>query len=77
MVPDALGYVWVAGRRVFQRANIVRKGSRYPTDILVPDRFEVQVVATHLNEPVHATFGPDGACYVTEAGYRIDLRLGF
>ena len=74
MVPDALGYVWVAGRGVFQRANIVRKGSRKPdpTDILLPDGFEAEVVATDFNEPVHATFGPDGACYVTEAGYRID-----
>ena len=59
MVPDALGYVWVAGRGVFQRANIVRNGSRNPdpTDILVPDGFEVELVATDLNEPVHATFG--------------------
>ncbi len=74
MVPDALGYVWVAGRGVFQRANIVRKGKRNPdpSDILVPDGFEAEVVATDFNEPVHATFGPDGACYVTEAGYRID-----
>ena len=74
MVPDALGYVWVAGRGVFQRANIVRKGKRNPdpSDILVPDGFEVEVVGTDFNEPVHATFGPDGACDVTEAGYRID-----
>ena len=28
MVPDALRYVWVAGRGMIQRANIVRKGSR-------------------------------------------------
>ena len=41
MVPDALGYVWVAGRGVFQRVNIARKGSRRPdpTDVLVPDGF--------------------------------------
>ncbi|HVL06866.1 MAG TPA: hypothetical protein VM388_12835 [Acidimicrobiales bacterium] len=74
MVPDALGYVWVAGRGVFQRVNIVRKGSRNPdpTDILLPEGFAAEVVATDFNEPVHATFGHDGACYVTEAGYRID-----
>ena len=74
MVPDALGYVWVAGRGVFQRANIVRKGTRRPdpADVLVPEGFTVEVVATGFNEPVHATFGPDGDCYVTEAGYRID-----
>lgn len=74
MVPDALGYVWVAGRGVFQRANIVRKGTREPdpADILLPEGFEAEVVATDFNEPVHCALGPDGACYITEAGYRID-----
>ena len=74
MVPDALGYVWVAGRQVFQRANIVRKGRRRPdpADVLVPEGFEVDVVADGWNEPVHCAFGPDGVCYVSEGGYRID-----
>lgn len=54
--------------------TFLRKGKRNPdlTDILLPDGFEVDIVATDFNEPVHATFGPHGACYVTEAGYRID-----
>lgn len=74
MIPDALGYVWVAGRSLLQRVNVVRKGSRKPdpSDILVPDGYEVEVVATGFDAPVHCSFGPDGACYVTEAGYRID-----
>jgi len=74
MVPDALGYVWVAGRGLFQRVNIRRKGRRSPnaTDILVPQGFAVDVVATGFDEPVHGAFGPDGALYVSEAGYRID-----
>ena len=74
MVPDALGYVWVAGRGVFQKVNLVRKGTRSPepADILVPEGFEVDVVADDWNEPVHCAFGPDGACYVTEGGYRTE-----
>lgn len=74
MVPDALGYLWVAGRVLFERVNLPRRGRRTPdpTDILVPDGYTVEVVADGLDEPVHCTFAPDGSCYLTEAGYRID-----
>jgi glucose/arabinose dehydrogenase len=41
-------------------------------DVLLPDGYAIEVVATDLNAPVQATFGPDGACYVSEAGYQID-----
>lgn len=74
MVPDALGYTWVAGRRLLRRVNITHRGTRRPrpADIHVPEGFEVEVVATGFSAPVHCSFGPDGACYVTEAGYHID-----
>ncbi|MFP5371163.1 MAG: PQQ-dependent sugar dehydrogenase [Actinomycetes bacterium] len=74
MVPDALGYVWVAGQGLLRHLNIERKGHRRPdpSDILLPTGYEADVVVTDLDEPVHLTFAPDGTCYLTEGGYRID-----
>ncbi|MBW3614374.1 MAG: hypothetical protein KY439_03575 [Actinobacteria bacterium] len=74
MVPDALGYVWVAGRGILQRVNVARKGTRRPdpTDILLPEGYGAEVVASGFDEPVHCFFAPDGRCFITEGGYRID-----
>lgn len=43
-------------------------------DILLPDGFAAEVVATGLNAPVHCTFAPDGSCYVIECGHKIEAR---
>jgi glucose/arabinose dehydrogenase len=56
--------------------HVPRRGSRThePNDILLPDGYVADVVTTGLTTPVHCTFGPDGACYVTEAGYKTEQR---
>lgn len=74
MIPDALGYLYWAGRSVFRRMEITHRGSRKPRpgDIHVPAGYEVDVVATDFSAPVHCSFDDDGFCYVAEAGYRID-----
>ena len=74
MIPDALGYLYWAGRSLFRRIEVTHRGSRQPRpgDIHVPRGYEVDVVVTDLSAPVHCSFDDGGSCYVTEAGYRID-----
>src|SRR5919206_599372 len=74
MINTALAYVYAPLRPLLQRLNITREGRRLASvrDVLLPEGFVVEVVATDFNAPVQATFGPDGACYVSEAGYQID-----
>ena len=52
---------------------ISRRGPREyrPEDILVPDGYRAEVVATGLDAPVMATFGPDAA-FVVESGHKVD-----
>lgn len=76
MINTALAYAYAPLRPLLRRVNITREGRRGAVvrDVLLPEGFEAEVVATDLNAPVQCTFGPDGACYVSEAGYQIDSR---
>jgi glucose/arabinose dehydrogenase len=53
---------------------VPRRGERgYASgDILLPDGYVAEVVATGLSAPVMTTFGPDGAAYVVESGHKVD-----
>jgi glucose/arabinose dehydrogenase len=61
---------------VLRRVTIRRRGSRghEPADILLPDGYVAEVIATGFTTPVHCAFAPDGTCYVTEAGYKAEQR---
>lgn len=74
MVNTLLAYVSKPLRPLMEKINVTRKSQRgaFAGDVMLPEGYEVEVVAVELNAPVHATFGPDGACYVTESGYKID-----
>lgn len=76
MINSLLAYAYAPLRPLLNRVNITREGRRGAVvrDVLLPDGFEAEVVATDLNAPVQCTFGPDGACYVSESGYQIDSR---
>ena len=54
--------------------RVPRRGPRgyAPDDILLPDGYVAEVVATDLSAPVMTTFGPDGAAYVVECGHKVD-----
>lgn len=54
--------------------KVPRRGPRgfAPGDVLVPDGYRVEIVATGLSAPVMTTFGPDGAAYVVESGHKVD-----
>ena len=51
-----------------------RRGPRgyVSTDVLLPDGYVAEVVATGFSAPVMTTFGPDGAAYVVESGHKVD-----
>jgi glucose/arabinose dehydrogenase len=61
---------------ILRNVTIRRRGRRghQPKDILLPDGYVAEVVATGLNTPVHCTFAPDGTCYVVESGFKIEER---
>lgn len=54
--------------------RVPRRGARgyAPADILLPEGYTAEVVATGLSAPVMTTFGPDGTCYVVESGHKVD-----
>jgi sugar lactone lactonase YvrE len=55
--------------------QIERAGARDydPRDILLPEGYLAEVVATELNAPVHCCFDDAGNCYVVESGHKIDV----
>lgn len=82
-----LAYLYSRLQPVTARFNIPRKRPRRydPNDILLPEGFTAEVVATGLTAPVHCCFDPHGRCYVFESGhktgippriYRIDVTTG-
>ena len=61
---------------ILRRVKVKRKGPRgyEPKDVLLPDGYVAEVVATGLTTPVHCTFGDDGSCYVVECGFKVEQR---
>ena len=76
MIDTALAYLYTPLRPLTERVNIPRTKRRTPAaaDVLVPEGFAVDVVATGFNAPVHCCFDDAGNCYVTEAGHKIDSK---
>ena len=54
--------------------RVPRRGPRgfHANDILLPQGYAAEVVASGLSAPVMTTFGPDGAPYVVESGHKVD-----
>lgn len=54
--------------------EIRRRGPRgyEARDILLPQGYAAELVATGLSAPVMTTFGPDGSAYVVESGHKVD-----
>ena len=54
--------------------KIRREGPRgyNPTDILLPEGYVAELVASGFNTPVHCCFDEEGFCYVVESGHKID-----
>lgn len=73
-LPGRLATLTAPLRAALERLRIRRAGPREhnPADILVPAGYAVEVVATGFNAPVHCCFDAQGACYVCEAGHKIE-----
>jgi hypothetical protein len=54
--------------------NRHKRRTHNPSNVLVPDGYTVEVVASGFNEPVHCCFGDDAFACVTECGYKIDSK---
>ncbi len=73
-LPSLLAYLYAPLLPHLKNLKIERSGPRKfnPRDILLPEGYTAEVVATGLNAPVHCTFDPEGFCYVAESGHKID-----
>jgi glucose/arabinose dehydrogenase len=73
-LPSWLATLYAPILPLLKNIKIKREGPRgyNPRDILLPEGYVAEVVATGLNAPVHCTFDGEGACYVAESGHKID-----
>lgn len=71
-LPRWTAYLTAPVLPLLQRFRIVRRGARRhePADILLPEGYVAEVVASGLTAPVHASFDEQGRCYVTESGHK-------
>ncbi|HSO19880.1 MAG TPA: PQQ-dependent sugar dehydrogenase, partial [Desulfosarcina sp.] len=74
MLPDWLAYLYKPLLPYLENIHIHRAGARdyNPADILLPEGYTAEVVATGFNAPVHCCFDDDGYCYVVESGHKIE-----
>src|SRR5512143_1215583 len=74
-LPDWLSYLYQPILPVLKKIKIHRQGRRQlnPQDILLPQGYVAEVVATGFNAPVHCCFDDAGACYVVESGHKIEV----
>ena len=75
MLDSWLAYLYAPVLPYLKKIKVRRAGPRdhNPADILVPEGYAVEVVATGLNAPVHCTFEGQ-QCYVSECGHKIDAK---
>ena len=74
MIPDWLSYLYQPILPLLKKIKIRREGPRgyNPKDILLPQGYVAEVVASGFNTPVHCCFDEEGYCYVVESGHKID-----
>jgi glucose/arabinose dehydrogenase len=73
-LPDWLSYLYQPILPLLKKIKIRREGPRgyNPRDILLPDGYVAEVVASGFNAPDHCCFDDQGNCYVIESGHKID-----
>jgi glucose/arabinose dehydrogenase len=74
MLPDWLSYLYQPILPILKKIKIRREGPRNynPKDILLPEGYVAEVVASGFNAPDHCCFDEQGYCYVIESGHKID-----
>ena len=74
-LPDWISYLYKPILPFLKRTiKIRRQGPRNynPQDILVPEGYVAELVASGFNAPDHCCFDDKGFCYVIESGHKID-----
>src|SRR5215210_6084885 len=74
MLPDWLSYLYQPILPLLKKIKIRRQRPRNynPQDILLPQGYVAEVVASGFNAPDHCCFDDEGYCYVIESGHKID-----
>ena len=59
---------------ILKKIHIRREGPRgyNPGDILLPEGYVAELVASGFNTPVHCCFDDEGYCYVVESGHKVE-----
>lgn len=72
-LPDWLAYLYTPILPLLKGINIRRRKHSHPDpkDVMVPEGYEVEVVADGFNAPDHCAFDEQGYCYVIESGHKI------
>lgn len=75
-LPSWLAYLYAPILPYLKRIKVARAGPRghNPRDILLPEGYAAEVVATGFNTPVHCTFDDRGFCYVVEGGHKVEAK---
>ena len=76
MIDTALAALYAPLHPLIKRVHLHRRRSRRyrPGDVLVPQGFTAEVVASGFHAPVHCCFDEQGACYVIECGHKIEAK---
>jgi glucose/arabinose dehydrogenase len=76
MFVTLMAYGRAAAFPLLKMLHIRREGLRRydANDILLPEGYVAELVATGFNAPVHCCFDDEGFCYVSEAGHKIDSK---
>ncbi len=76
MLDSWLAYMYAPILPYLKKIKITREGPRghNQQDILLPEGYVAEVVATGFNAPVHCCFDDHGFCYVSECGHKIDSK---
>jgi glucose/arabinose dehydrogenase len=74
MIPDWLSYLYQPILPLLKRIHIRREGEHgyNPEDILLPEGYVAELVASGFNAPDHCCFDDQGYCYVVESGHKLD-----
>ncbi|GHO70453.1 hypothetical protein KSC_093450 [Ktedonobacter sp. SOSP1-52] len=73
-LPSRLAYLYAPILPYLKWIKIMRRGPRGhdPKDILLPQGYQAEVIATGFNTPVHCCFDERGFCYVIEGGHKVE-----
>ncbi|HXH20964.1 MAG TPA: PQQ-dependent sugar dehydrogenase [Dehalococcoidia bacterium] len=73
-LPGWLAYAYKPVLPLLEKLHVSRRGTREhnPADILLPEGYVAELVASGFDAPDHCCFDGQGACYVFESGHKVE-----